>query len=164
MRVVIVSDTHVPSRAPDLPSWVRDALAEADHVVHAGDFDTVAAYRTVSDLADGNLTAVRGNVDPRELDLPSVATVAAEGVEFVVTHGDGPATTYRQRLADRVRAHGGPDAIGVAGHTHEYMDEVHDGVRLLNPGSATGANLGDAQSLLVADIADGDLEVRRRTG
>ena len=162
-RVAVLGDTHVPTRAPRIPDWVREAIASAARTVHAGDFDSVAAYATVRDLADGNLTAVRGNVDGPELDLPRVATLVAGGVEFVVTHGDGRPGSYRQRIADRVRSHGGPGAVGVAGHTHEYMDEVYDGVRLLNPGSATGANAGDAPSLIVAAAADGDLSITRLT-
>jgi hypothetical protein len=164
MRVVVLSDTHVPTRVPTLSGWVRDAVAGADHAIHAGDFDSVETLSTVRDLADGNLTAVRGNVDDPGVELPAVATVELGGVAFVVTHGHGgPAATYRRRLADVVREHAGPDGVGVGGHIHEYLDEVHGEVRLLNPGSATGANPGDEPSLMRLDVADGALSVTKVT-
>jgi putative phosphoesterase len=130
----------------------------ADHVVHTGDFDSRDAYDRVRTLAD-HLVAVRGNTDPNhELDLPTVATLTAGGVEFVVTHGDGRGS-YDDRLVDRVRAHGGEGAVGVAGHTHRPRDDVVDGLRLLNPGSATGANPRDVPTTVEATAEDGDLDV-----
>lgn len=156
--VAILGDTHVPSRAREIPDWVAERVTAADHVVHTGDFDSQDAYDSVRDLAP-NLTAVRGNTDPNhQLDLPTVATLVAGGVEFVVTHGDGRGR-YDDVVVDRTRAHGGADAVGVAGHTHRPRDDVVDGVRLLNPGSATGANPSDVPTMIEATATDGDLDV-----
>ncbi|MFB6079889.1 MAG: metallophosphoesterase family protein [Haloferacaceae archaeon] len=159
--VVLLSDTHVPTRAKGIPGWVADRVRAADHAIHAGDFDSPAALARVRELAGGDdrLTAVRGNTDPRGLDLPRVATVALGGVTFVVTHGDGPPGSYRERVARRVRERGDADAVGVCGHTHEYLDERVGGVRLLNPGTATGASPGDETSMMGAVVADGRLDV-----
>lgn len=159
MQVAIVSDTHVPSRASALPAWVRDRLREADHVVHAGDFESRETLETVTGLAGGRLTAVKGNVDRVDLGLPAVATLQAEGVRFVVTHGDGPPRDYRSRVASVVRETGGADAVGVAGHTHDPLDTVHEGVRLLNPGSATGAWPAGEATMLTAAVDGDDLSV-----
>jgi putative phosphoesterase len=135
MEVAIISDTHVPSRASGIPDWVRERVEAADH------------------------TAVRGNVDPGSIDLPVVASVTRGGVEFVVTHGTGARVGYEDRVAAAAIDHGGPDAVGVAGHTHQFMDEAHDGVRILNPGSATGAAPARETTMLTATVADGDLDV-----
>jgi hypothetical protein len=156
--VAILGDTHVPSRAREIPDWVAERVSAADHVVHTGDFDSRDAYDRVRDLAP-HLTAVRGNTDPNhDLGLPTVATLVAGGVEFVVTHGDGRGA-YDGLVVDRTRAHGGDGAVGVAGHTHRPRDDVVDGVRLLNPGSATGANPGDVPTMIEATAEDGDLDV-----
>ncbi|MFB6084374.1 MAG: metallophosphoesterase family protein [Halorientalis sp.] len=158
MEVAIVSDTHVPSRIDRIPDWVRDRLRTADHVVHAGDFDSEAALATVEDLASG-LTAVSGNTDAG-LGLPAVETVTLGGVEFVVTHGTGSPVGYEDRVAETVREHAGPGpTVGVAGHTHRLLDTTVDGVRLFNPGSATGAPPATKVSLLSATVEDGDLAV-----
>lgn len=160
MRVAIISDTHVPSRAVELPPWVREIVGAADHTIHAGDFDSAAAYETIEDLAEGNLTAVRGNMD--QLDLPETATVRLDGQAFVVTHGTGDMDGYRERVVETVEAEN-PDAIGVCGHSHEHMDERVRGIRLLNPGSATGASPAEVTSAMIARIESGDVEVTLHT-
>lgn len=161
MHVALLSDTHVPSRAAALPDWVRAEIERADHVVHAGDFASVAAYEEIRDLAP-ELTAVRGNGDP-DLGLPEVASVTLDGVEFVVTHGGGSPVGHENRVARTVQHHAhGRSTVGVTGHTHERYDRQVDGVRLLNPGSATGAWPASAQTMLVATVTDGSVEVRGR--
>jgi putative phosphoesterase len=157
MDVVLVSDTHVPSRASTIPEWVCERLRTADRVVHAGDFDSVAAFETVRDLAGGEavLTAVRGNADPPTVDLPRVATLDVEGVRLAVTHGD----RFRSGTDFVGFAHENDADVAVAGHTHSHVDEDHDGVRLLNPGSATGAAPADETSLSVLSVEAGTLAV-----
>ena len=159
MRVAICSDTHVPAREPAIPEWVEAELVAADHAIHAGDFEGSDTLERVRELGDGNLTAVRGNVDRTGTGLPRVATVELGGVTFVVTHGDR-LRPYRRGLAELARERGGPDAVGVAGHTHQLLDTTVDGIRLLNPGSATG-NRATATTMLRAIAEDGTLDVTR---
>lgn len=159
MRLAILGDTHVPTREPDVPTWVRDEMAAADHTIFTGDFDTEAAYEAVVDAAGDALTAVRGNMDPVALDLPDVATEEFGGVTFVVTHGTGPPATWESRVADEVDTHGGAGAVGIAGHIHQVVDTTAGGHRILNPGSATGADPASRATLMRAEVADGDLSV-----
>lgn len=157
MDVALISDTHIPSRASRIPEGFRERIEAADHVVHAGDFDSEGALSNVRALA-ARLTAVGGNMDPR-IGLPDRATVELGGVTFVVTHGTGSKRGYEDRVANIVREEGGEDAVGVAGHTHELMDATHGGVRLLNPGSATGAAPAERATMLTATVQDGELAV-----
>ncbi|MFB6087123.1 MAG: metallophosphoesterase family protein [Haloarculaceae archaeon] len=157
MDVAILGDTHIPSRAQRIPGDFRERIREADHVVHAGDFDSKGALADVQDLAP-ELTAVHGNMDP-SVGLPSVASVDLGGVTFVVTHGTGSPRGWADRVANTVREHAEAPRVGVAGHTHEVVDETHRGVRLLNPGSATGAAPADRTTMMTAEVADGDLAV-----
>ncbi|WP_299333568.1 metallophosphoesterase family protein [Haloplanus sp.] len=161
MDVAIIGDTHIPDRATGIPDWVRERVEAADHTIHTGDFETPAAVDEVRSLAGEGFTGVRGNVDPERVDLPAVATVELDGVEFVVTHGTGDRIGYEDRVVAAVRecATDADTAVGVAGHTHECTDEVHDGVRLLNPGSATGAAPATETTMLTATVRDGDLDV-----
>lgn len=162
--VALVSDTHVPTRTDRIPDWVRTRIRRADYAIHAGDFESADALATVRELADGGLTAVAGNVDRPALDLPAVATLDVEGVTFVVTHGTGPARSYRERVAETVRERSGESGdrsvVGVSGHTHEVMDAAEAGVRLLNPGSATGAAPAERATMMVATVEDGELSVQ----
>jgi len=157
MKIALVSDTHIPSRATEIPSAFGDRIESADHVIHAGDFDSEGAFATVREMA-GDLTAVGGNMDP-QIGLPDRATVTLDGVTFVVTHGTGSRRGYEDRVAATVRAEGDARAVGVAGHTHEALDIVHEGVRILNPGSVTGAAPADQATMMTAEVADGDLSV-----
>jgi phosphoesterase, MJ0936 family len=157
MDVALISDTHIPSRASEIPGAFRERIEAADHVIHAGDFDSEGALSNVRALAV-RLTAVGGNMDPRT-GLPDRATVELGGVTFVVTHGTGSERGYEDRVATAAREEAGADAVGVCGHTHEVLDSTHGGVRLLNPGSATGAAPAERTTMMTATVADGELDV-----
>jgi putative phosphoesterase len=157
-QVALVSDTHVPTRASEIPGAFAERIREADHVIHAGDFVSEAAFETIAELADGAFTAVEGNMD-RGLDLPEAATVTVAGVTFVVTHGTGDPAGYESRVVRAVREHADADAIGVAGHSHDVLDTVHRGVRILNPGSVTGAPPAEATTMMTATVEDGEVDV-----
>lgn len=160
MRLLVMGDTHVPSRESGIPEWVIEEMQRADHVIHTGDFDSADALATVREYAP-ELTAVIGNIDPASLDLPEVATVDAAGVRFVVTHGTGDLDTYDERVAHITDERAADDrpTIGVSGHTHQRRDERHGGYRLLNPGSATGASPAPDASVLVVEAAGGSVDV-----
>jgi len=161
-RLAVMSDTHVPGRAESIPSWVRDRTLSADHVVHAGDFDSTAALATVRELAGGpeGLTAVQGNIDP-DLGLPEVEVLDVEGVRFVVVHGNGLERGYQRRVVGQVREHAAPDrpTVSISGHSHEVLDEERGGIRLLNPGSATGAFPASGATMMTIDVVDGAVDV-----
>lgn len=158
MDVAIISDTHIPSRASAIPEPFEQHIKGADHVIHAGDFDSEGAYSNIEALAP-ELTAVRGNMDP-SLGLPAQNTVTLEGVEFVITHGTGSPTGYEKRLAEAARHHSeSADPIGVAGHTHMVLDTEYEGIRLLNPGSVTGASPADRPTMMTATVEGGAISV-----
>lgn len=163
MRVAILSDTHVPSRADAVPEWVLDEVRAADHVLHAGDFDSPDAYEETA-AAASELTAVVGNLDPANLGLPDVATVELSGVQFVLTHGHGEDPTdvssYEADVAAVVDDHAADDlpTVGISGHTHQQVDTTVDGYRIINPGSATGAAPATETTMVVADVEDGEID------
>lgn len=176
MRLAIVSDSHIPEQAPGLPEQFRERIDAADQVVHAGDFGSREAYADVRALSE-RLTAVYGNADPVDIDLPAVGSLTAGGVTFVVSHGmvnvveravsssEGVVfdrDDWLDAVADTARARAGTDGtvVGVGGHTHQVEDQVHDGIRVLNPGSATGVGPADGTAtMMTAEVAEGDLDV-----
>ena len=159
--LVVISDTHVPERAGGIPEWASERIRAADHVVHAGDFTTASVLEAIETAAEQNLTAVSGNMDPTGLALPPVDTLSVEDVTFVVTHGTGDLEGYEQRVATRVRETADEEAIGIAGHTHEPLDTLVDGVRLLNPGSVTGADPATKATMMTVEVEDNEIEVTR---
>lgn len=162
--VAIVADTHVPDREESIPDRFRERMREADHVIHAGDFTAPEMLAAVRELAAG-LTAVYGNMDrtgdgPETVDLPETDTVTVGGVTFAVTHGTVRSLeAWNDAVAAAAREVGGDPVVGVGAHTHQVRDVVHDGVRLLNPGSVTGAVPAERATMLTATVADGDLDV-----
>ncbi len=133
MHILIVSDIYIPSRTPKLPTDVRTKIKSVSHTIYSGDIGSSEALHNIQQLAEGELTAVCGDKDPADIDLPAVATVHIEGISFVVVHTATSSNERLTRIAETVIEHGGADAIGVTGHTHEPADQVADGVRILNP-------------------------------
>lgn len=173
MHVAVLSNSHVPQQATELPSSFRDHVQTADHVIHAGDFGSREAYETVRSSAS-ELTAVYGNADPNDIALPAVASVELDGVTVVVTHGmvdrieravyssEGVVTEredWLDAIANVTRARADEPRVGVGGHSHEVEDVTHEGIRLLNPGSATDVGRADGATMLTAEVGDGELDV-----
>lgn len=173
MDIAILSDTHIPDQAETIPEEFRGKLQAADHVIHAGDFGSVDAFADVEALVT-DLTAVYGNADPNDIALPTVASVDLGGITFVVVHGivnvveravfdsEGVVMSrqdWLKSIADVTRNRTDEPRVGIGGHSHDVEDTTHAGVRLLNPGSATGVGRAEATTMMTAEVADGDLSV-----
>ncbi len=160
-RVLVISDTHLPTRARDLPTEVWDAVELADLVVHAGDWVDARTLERL-EARSRRLLACWGNNDGADLRerLPEVARATVEGVRVAVVHETGP----RQHREQRMRA-AYPDAdLLVFGHSHIPWDTSHEGLRLVNPGSPTDRRREPACTYLTLRLADGavhDVELHR---
>ncbi|HEY4632193.1 MAG TPA: metallophosphoesterase [Blastococcus sp.] len=153
--LVMTADTHVPRRARDLPHSLWAAIADADVVVHAGDW-VDAALLDQLETRSRRLLAVYGNNDHGSLRerLPEIARAEIEGIRFAVVHETGDAKRRELRCAARF-----PDAdVLVFGHSHIPWDTVTDsGLRLLNPGSPTDRRRQPTFTWMTATAADGAL-------
>ncbi|MFJ3491625.1 metallophosphoesterase family protein [Leifsonia aquatica] len=155
MKLLMISDTHVPKRARTLPEQVLAAVDSADVVIHAGDWVDAATLDVLEERSQ-RLVGVWGNNDGPELRgrLPEVARVDLGGLRFAVVHETGPATG-RETRADADY----PDAdVLVFGHSHIPWDtESPAGLRLLNPGSPTDRRRQPECTYLTASVANGAL-------
>jgi putative phosphoesterase len=127
----VIADTHIPRRARALPEGLLPHLERSDLILHAGDLmdaavlDELAAYAPVR--------AVRGNLDPPDLELPETLELTLGGIDVAVIHDSGPKRGRRNRMRRRF-----PGArVVVFGHSHIPFLEDGDGLMLLNPGSPT---------------------------
>lgn len=160
--LLLISDTHIPARAPRLPRAVVEAIAEVDLVVHAGDWVDVATLDVLERLSP-RFVGVYGNNDHGELRerLPEVARFELDGLRFAVIHETG-AATGREKRADVAF----PDVdVLIFGHSHIPWDSVSPrGMRLLNPGSPTDRRRQPRCTLMIVAVEDGVLgEVEVRT-
>ena len=159
MRLLLISDTHLPVRAKDLPGELWAAVDAADVVVHAGDWVRVDLLDALEARA-ARLVGVHGNNDGPALRarLPEVARFTAEGVRIAVVHETGAATGRERRCA---RAYPDVDVL-VFGHSHIPWDTTAtrpDGgvLRLLNPGSPTDRRRRPTFTWMTAVARDGEL-------
>lgn len=155
MRLLILSDTHLPRRAKVLPAEVWDAVDAADVVLHAGDWVDVETFRLLEQRSR-RLVGVAGNNDGPELHalMPEVARVVIEGVRFAMVHDSGPSRAREARMAAAF-----PDAdVLVFGHSHIPWDSTAPGgLRLLNPGSPTDRRRQPHHTYLTATATGGAL-------
>ena len=155
MRLVLTADTHVPTRARDLPDELWRAVDDADVVVHAGDWMAERLLDAMQARAP-RLIGVYGNNDGPALRarLPEVARANLDGVRLAVIHETGQATGRERRCAAQF-----PDCdLLVFGHSHIPWDGVApNGMRLLNPGSPTDRRRQPHATFLTADIVAGGL-------
>ena len=118
----VISDTHGLLR----PEAVA-ALADVDHILHAGDVGDAGILDRLLSLAP--LTAIRGNVDVAGpcAGLPATDAVELGGCLFYLVHAI-------EDLNIEPRAAG--VAVVVYGHSHQPAIEERNGIVYLNPGSA----------------------------
>ncbi len=158
MRLLLLADTHLPTRARDLPDEVWSQVDAADLVLHAGDWVSVDLLDALEGRAK-RLVGCYGNNDGPELRarLPEVARVEIEGVRFAVVHETGAKTGREQRAA---RDHPDDDVL-VFGHSHIPWDATTPNrrgtLRLLNPGSPTDRRRMPTATYLTLEVDDGML-------
>ncbi len=154
---VVLADTHIPRRAKSLPEGLLPYLEEGDLILHAGDLiepsllDELALYAPVQ--------AVRGNVDPPNLDLPETLEFGFGSAEVAMIHDSGRKEGRRKRLRRRF-----PDArVIVFGHSHVPFLEDEDGLLLLNPGSPTDRRRQPRHTFALLRAEEGSVRAELRT-
>ncbi len=155
MRLLLISDTHLPHRGRDLPAPVWAAVEAADAVIHAGDWVSVDLLEALEARAN-RLIGCWGNNDGTALRdrLPERADVTLAGVRFTVTHETGAAAGREARMA---KAYPDTDVL-VFGHSHiPWNTSAPNGLRLLNPGSPTDRRRQPHCTFMTADVAGGAL-------
>jgi len=122
MLVGVISDTHGLLRPEALV-----ALAEAEHILHAGDVGNADILATLAEIAP--VTAIRGNVDIHGpcAELPATEALELGGRLFYMLHSV-------HDLDIDPRAAG--VSVVVSGHSHQPSIERKGEVMFLNPGSA----------------------------
>jgi uncharacterized protein len=132
--VAVISDTHLPKGSRELPSRCVELIAEAEAVIHAGDFATLGVLRDLQAIGPA-VYAVHGNVDEPALqrELPRTLRIELAGRSLGVIHDAGPVKGRIDRLEALF-----PDAdAAIYGHTHAPHHEQRGPFQVFNPGSPT---------------------------
>ncbi|MHA1731209.1 MAG: metallophosphoesterase family protein [Promethearchaeota archaeon] len=156
-KVGLISDTHIPSRAPEVPERVLDFFKRegVELILHAGDLTTPRVVAQLERVAP--CIAVRGNMDRDEglRDLPTYAEVTRLGHRIGLTHGWGGPSGFTGRILDGLP----PDRpeVVVCGHTHNAFVESAGGVTFVNPGSPTDTKFTSTNTIGVLTISSGEV-------
>lgn len=152
MKIVVISDTHLPKRKKGLPARLIEELQEADMIIHAGDWQTIDVYKELQKYA--KVVGVYGNVDDEEITelLPSKIIVKACGFTIGITHGHGKGMTTEKRA---IAAFEGEkvDCI-IFGHSHIPVKRCEGDIFIFNPGSPTDERRQKQYSFGMFKISD----------
>jgi len=154
MRIVVLSDTHIPRVAQDLPKKIYEEISASDMVLHAGDFVDIEVLDKLKSLKKTH--AVYGNMDSPELrrSLKAKEVIQAGKFKIGLIHGYGAP----KDLVDTVKGEfSNVDAI-VFGHSHAAMNMVKDGILFFNPGSPTDTVFTTANSYGILEVTDKKIE------
>ena len=146
MKIIVVSDTHGSYHAL---KRIMQLNKNADIVVHCGDSRSEIAEIQM-EFPDKVYYCVKGNCDIGSM-LPMTETFTVEGVTFFATHGHLYNVKYDLYQLLCAAEEAGAQ-VALFGHTHIEHDELVDGVRLFNPGSA-----GYGKSFGVIEVRDGQV-------
>jgi putative phosphoesterase len=148
VRIAIVSDTHMPRGARQVPEACVEAMRDADLIVHAGDLSGVEVLDWLESLGPP-VRAVQGNVETAAVRkrLPESLEFSAEGHRIAVVHDAGPAKGRLERMRLRF-----PEAVAVVfGHSHLPLHEEAGGFQIFNPGSPTERRRAPCRSFGLAE-------------
>jgi uncharacterized protein len=152
MKIIVLSDTHLPKRKKGLPARLLEELKDVELIIHAGDWQTIDVYHELQSY--GRVEGVFGNVDGEEITglLPSKKIVEAGGFRIGITHGHGKGKTTEKRAiaafeGERV------DCI-IFGHSHIPVKRYEGEILIFNPGSPTDKRRQKQYTFGVFSISD----------
>jgi len=148
VRLGIISDTHIPSRAKFVPARVIELFEGVDRILHAGDILERSVLDELSAVAP--VDAVLGNMDPAGTlgGIPAELVLEMGGMKVGMIHDSGPSDRRRAAMSKRF-----PDCrVVVFGHSHLPMIEDEGGLMLLNPGSACDPRMAKHPTVAFLDI------------
>ena len=155
MLIGLISDTHIPDRARELPKNVISSFENVDLILHAGDLTSTKVIDELEKIAP--TIAIKGNMDRAAgIMLPNAKVIEAEGLKIGIAHGEVYPRADTQQLLYLAKQ---LDAdILVTGHSHQPKIEQIDGVLLLNPGSPVVPRLAD-RTVMLLEINNKEVDV-----
>jgi putative phosphoesterase len=132
--VGLISDTHVPVRAKEIPQQVFKIFEKADYIIHAGDLVQMSVVEELEQLA--LVLAVHGNMDGPEIRgrLPRINSLKIFDWKIGVIHDCG--ALFGAGKMREIAARNGFDVL-VYGHTHSPAVKTEAKTLYVNPGSPT---------------------------
>lgn len=152
MKIVVLSDTHIPKKAKALPEALSPDLESADLILHAGDWQDPEVFSMLS--AFSKVDGVHGNVDGPEVKnlFPEKKIIQAGKFRIGLVHGHGKGKTTERRAIEAFKGED-VDCI-IYGHSHIPVQKFSDGILLINPGSPTDKRKQKQFSYAILEAGD----------
>ncbi|MEM3601317.1 MAG: metallophosphoesterase [Candidatus Bathyarchaeia archaeon] len=133
-KIGVISDTHVPTRAREIPKKVFEIFENVDFIVHAGDLVELSVIDKLEQLAP--VLAVYGNMDGPDIrgKLPKMNSFNIFEWKIGVMHNPGALSGINKM---REIAHKNGFKVLVYGHTHHSNIKWDGEILFINPGSPT---------------------------
>jgi uncharacterized protein len=125
VRIGLIADTQGAFDVAALLSHVAMEFAQVDEIWHAGDWGTEAVLEGLQRLGRP-LVVVNGNA-PDDPDYPMTVERLIGRLRVGMVHN---LDAHHRRWARDF------DVV-IHGHSHRWRDELQDGTRFINPGTAT---------------------------
>ena len=165
MRIGLLSDTHIPQAANELPmEQLKVAFKGVDLIMHGGDIYSKSVLEDLSQIAP--VIAALGDDDygetARDERVRTRHIVDIEGHRIWLVHERpyylSPLVSPYQREKETVNTE--VPEIVVFGHQHKTILENHQGRLFVSPGSPTFLNYMQGLGTVgILDINDGKVDV-----
>ncbi len=154
MKILVLSDTHIPVAAHDLPQVIYEAIEGVDMIFHAGDIMDIKMLEKLKSLKETK--AVCGNMDSKELSaiLNTKEVITIGKFKIGLIHGYGAPS----EIMPTVRREFDKIDVLVFGHSHAAMNVKKDGVLYFNPGSPTDKIFASKNSYGILEVTDKNIE------
>ena len=149
-RIGVISDTHIPKAALEIPPAVLEEFRKVDMILHAGDLVELAVIAELEKLAP--VRAVCGNMDMPEVEmrLPVKDTIKVGAFKIGLIHGFGPPAKIIAAVSGEFKR---VDVI-IFGHSHSPANQMIKKTLFFNPGSPTDKIFAAYNSFGILDIGD----------
>ena len=150
VKILVLSDTHIPIAAQDLPEEIYKAIEDVDMIFHAGDLIDAGVLEKLKSLKETR--AVCGNMDSKELcmALNTKEVINIGRFKIGLIHGYGAPS----EIMPTVRREFDKIDVLVFGHSHAAMNVKKDGVLYFNPGSPTDKIFASKNSYGILEVTD----------
>jgi hypothetical protein len=153
MKIGVISDTHIPLSAEDIPSKILEAFKNMDMIIHAGDLVDLSVLDKLNRVCK-NIKAVRGNMDSQVVrnKLPEKELITPGNFKIGIMHGWGPPDKLIDTVSEAFK-NDKPSLI-IFGHSHQALNLKKDDIIYFNPGSPTDRIFASYNSFGIIEIDD----------
>ncbi len=160
MRILVISDTHIPIAEKDIPEIIEKEAKESNCCLHAGDLVSYEVFKKLSSWT--KVYAVYGNMDNSETrkQLSSKLVFQLEDFWIGLVHGRGAPTSLIDYIHKEFLTELEKINLFVFGHSHcPFNKEINKKI-YFNPGSPTDKVFSPYRSYGILEIDKNKIERR----